>query len=247
MSTLVLLRHGQSEYNHAGRFTGWSDVPLTARGLAQARQAGTLLKADGFVPQACFSSMLVRAQDTLRAVLEAYPGLAPEIATDWRLNERHYGALQDLDRATALRQFGARAVYRWQRSYGARPPAVGTDDPRHPAQTPGLEPAAWRQFAGAESLADTWQRLEPLWEGAIAGQLRAGHDVLVVSHGNTLRALVAHLEGLPEQSIPRLFVPTARPLRYELDAALRVQQRRYLGQRKWSFKRLWMRLAGVPA
>jgi 2,3-bisphosphoglycerate-dependent phosphoglycerate mutase len=216
MATLVLLRHGESEWNAQNLFTGWVDVGLTPRGVDQARQSARLLVAAGLVPSVVHTSVLTRAVRTASIVLEELGPPNPPVRRDWRLNERCYGALQGMDRRAARERFGDELYTLWRRSYDGRPPPLDAgDDPTHPR---------------TESLADVVARLLPYWRDAIVPDLRAGGPVLVVAHGNSLRALVAHLDVLSPAEVLDLNIPTGMPLRYDLDDDLRPLLRggRYL-------------------
>ncbi|HZP51338.1 2,3-bisphosphoglycerate-dependent phosphoglycerate mutase [Actinocrinis sp.] len=213
---LILLRHGQSEFNAANRFTGWADPPLTGFGEHEAAQAGQAIAAAGCRPDVAFTSLLQRAVATTRLVLTAADRPWVPVHRSWQLNGRHYGALQGKDKNLIREEFGAERVQRWRRSYDERPPALPEDpnlaDPRYAALPPRVLPHT-------ESLRDVTARLLPYWSDAIAPQLRAGRVVLIVAHGNTLRALIKWLDGISDAEITRLEVPTARPLLYLLDAA----------------------------
>jgi 2,3-bisphosphoglycerate-dependent phosphoglycerate mutase len=228
MPSLILLRHGQSEWNREKRFTGWRDVDLNPRGVEQARRAGLRLARDGFRPDVCFTSLLRRATETLRVVLEAMGAADVPVHRSWRLNERHYGALEGLGHVEAHLKFGPKQVLAWQRHYTVRPPAVEATDPRFPANDPlyaDVDPAA---LPRGESLEDTKERLLPYWEESIVPMLRAGRNALVVAHGNTLRALIMHLDGMSATAVTTLHVPTCEPLVYELDAGARPIRHFYL-------------------
>jgi 2,3-bisphosphoglycerate-dependent phosphoglycerate mutase len=228
MSSLILLRHGQSEWNREKRFTGWRDVPLNRRGIQQARRAGTLLARSGFTVDVCFTSLLRRATETQRVVLESMGAEGVPVHRSWRLNERHYGALEGLGHVEAHLKFGPKQVLLWQRHYSARPPAVESDDPRFPGNDPiyaEVDPVA---LPRGESLEDTMKRLLPYWEASIVPAIREGKNVLVVAHGNSLRALVTHLDRLPETAVMTLHVPTGEPLVYRMDANARPLGHSYL-------------------
>lgn len=216
MRTLTLLRHGESAWNSRNLFTGWTDVGLTPHGERQARRAGRLLRAAGLLPDAVHSSVLTRAARTAALVLEAAGRPGIPVHRDWRLNERHYGALQGREKSAVQREFGEERFRLWRRSYDAAPPpaAPGTAqdtaaDPRYAGLPRGLLPRT-------ESLADVTARLLPYWHDAIAPDLREGRTTLVVAHSNSLRALVAHLDRLSPEELLRLDIPTAMPLRYDL-------------------------------
>jgi 2,3-bisphosphoglycerate-dependent phosphoglycerate mutase len=228
MSTLVLLRHGQSVWNRDKRFAGWSDVELSARGVEQARKAGELLRAKGYEPDVCFTSFLRRAAETLRIVLKVMRLEHVPVHRSWRLNERHYGALQGLAHREAHRRFGTRSVLAWQRQFGARPPLVEVGDERFPGNDPAyaaIDPGA---LPRGESLEDTTARLLPCWKEEIAPEIRRGRRVFIVAHGNSLRALIAHLEQIAPARVPVLHVPTGQPLVYEMDGDARPLRRFYL-------------------
>ncbi|HQU17144.1 MAG: phosphoglyceromutase [Chromatiales bacterium 21-64-14] len=225
---LILLRHGQSQWNLERRFTGWSDVDLTDGGIREAREAGRLLKAYGHDFDVAYTSVLKRAIRTLWIVQDATDRMWVPVSLSWRLNERHYGALQGLDKQEMAQKLGADQVHALRRGYATQPPALGDADPRHPrfdrryAQVdPALLPAA-------ESLKDTLDRLLPYWDGSIAPQLRAGHNVLISAHGNSLRALVKHLNQIPDDEIAAFEIPTGVPLVYEFDPDLRPVAHYYL-------------------
>jgi len=226
---LVLLRHGESTWNLENRFTGWTDVDLTARGIAEAQEAARLLREGGFTFDVAYTSLLKRAIRTLWIVLDDMDLMWLPVVRDWRLNERHYGALQGLDKAETAAKYGEAQVLAWRRSYADPPPALAPDDPRHPGRDrryAGLSP---QELPVGESLKDTVARFLPYWEGTIAPALRAGRRVLIAAHGNSLRALVKHLDGISEEAIVGLNIPTGIPLVYELDRDLRPLSHRYLG------------------
>jgi 2,3-bisphosphoglycerate-dependent phosphoglycerate mutase len=228
MSSLILLRHGQSEWNRDRRFTGWRDVDLNSRGAEQARGAAVLMARSGFIPDVCFTSLLRRATETLRIVLERLGAVGVPVHQTWRLNERHYGALEGLGHVEAHLKFGPRQVLLWQRHYSVRPPEVDANDPRFPANDPvyaGVDPAV---LPRGESLEDTMKRLLPYWEESIVPEIRAGRNVLIVAHGNSLRALITHLDALPESVVSTLHVPTGEPLVYEMDGEAKAIRHAYL-------------------
>ncbi len=240
MLKLTLLRHGESQWNRERRFTGWTDVPLTQRGIAQAERAGTFLAAHGFAFDVCFTSTLQRARETLRVVLAAMGTTDVPVHESWRLNERHYGALQGLTRWEAMRCYGARQMFAWQRAFAARPPSiVASETPpasgTAPAPDDEARPAAPHapDHPRAESLADTLARLLLLWEDAIVPALRRNQRVLVVSHHNTLRVLAKHLDGISDAGIVRVRIPTGKPLVYELDDTMRPVRRYYVRRARW--------------
>jgi 2,3-bisphosphoglycerate-dependent phosphoglycerate mutase len=226
---LVLLRHGQSTWNVANLFTGWHDVDLSDQGRSEARQAGIELKATGIRFDYCYTSVLKRAIRTLWIALDEMDRMWLPVENDWRLNERHYGALQGLDKAQTVEKHGAAQVKVWRRSYDIPPPALEVSDERHPSHDPryaNLDPAL---LPATESLKDTLARVLPLWNDRIAPRLKAGQNVLVAAHGNSLRAMVKMLDNVPETEITELNIPTGVPLLYELDEQLKPISSRYLG------------------
>ena len=229
MHRVVLLRHGESTWNQENRFTGWTDVDLSARGLDEAAEAGRLLRDGGYVFDLAYTSVLKRAIRTLNLALEALDLLWIPVAKDWRLNERHYGALQGLNKAETSARHGEAQTKIWRRSYDIPPPPLSIDDPRHPSHDPryaGLDPA---DLPLTESLKDTVARFLPYWHGTIAPAIRGGQRVVIAAHGNSLRALVKHLDSLSEAAIVELNIPTGIPLVYELDDDLAPLRHFYLG------------------
>lgn len=225
---LILLRHGQSQWNLETRFTGWTDVDLTEAGIAEAREAGRLLQAHGYGFEVAFTSVLKRAIRTLWIVQDAMDLMWVPAHPTWRLNERHYGALQGLDKREMARKLGADTVRDLRRGYATRPPALEESDPRHPRFDPRYAEVDPALLPAAESLQDTLDRLLPYWEEAIAPVLRSGRNVLVSAHGNSLRALVKHLNDIPDDEITNFEIPTGVPLVYEFDDALRPLSHDYL-------------------
>ncbi len=225
-SKLVLLRHGESRWNLENRFTGWTDVELTEAGEREARAAGKLLKEQGFAFDRAFTSVLRRAIRTLWLALEELDQLWIPEEKSWRLNERHYGALQGLNKAEMAAKYGEAQVLVWRRSYDTRPPALEAGDPRIEA---GDRRYAGVQVPPTECLKDTVARVVPYWQDTLAPAITAGQRILVAAHGNSLRALVKHLDGLSEEAIVKENIPTAIPLVYELDAGLKPLKRYYLG------------------
>ncbi|MGZ6141838.1 MAG: 2,3-diphosphoglycerate-dependent phosphoglycerate mutase [Myxococcales bacterium] len=226
--TLVLLRHGQSTWNLENRFTGWTDVDLTPQGVAEAREAGRLLREGGYQFDLAYTSVLKRAIKTLDLTLDALDLDWLPVIKAWQLNERHYGALQGLNKAETAAKYGDAQVKIWRRSYDTPPPALERDDERHPRfdrRYAGLDAA---QLPSCESLKDTVARMLPYWHGEMAAQVR-GKRVLVAAHGNSLRALIKYLDNMGDQEIVELNVPTGVPLVYELDAELRPLSKKYLG------------------
>ena len=226
MHRLVLLRHGESDWNRENRFTGWTDVDLSGQGVEEARASGRLLRAAGFAFDVAFTSVLKRAIRTLHLALEELDQLWIPVAKSWRLNERHYGALQGLNKSETAAKFGEAQVLAWRRSYDTPPPALEPGDARSAAGDPRYAGVA---VPATECLKDTVARVIPYWEGSIGPAIRAGRRVLVAAHGNSLRALVKHLDGVSDADIVGLNIPTGVPLVYELDAGLRAQRHFYLG------------------
>ena len=226
---LILVRHGQSTWNVENLFTGWTDVDLADSGCAEAAQAGRELSARGISPEVAFTSVLKRAIRTLWIMLDQMDRMWIPVERSWRLNERHYGALQGLNKAQTVAQHGEAQVKVWRRSYDIAPPPLAADDPRHPRFDPRYAGVDARELPATESLADTLARVLPFWHARIAPELRSGRGVLVVAHGNSLRAMVKMLDGLGTSEIVELNIPTGVPLLYELDGELRPRERRYLG------------------
>ncbi len=225
----VLLRHGQSQWNLENRFTGWTDVGLTAQGEAEARGAGRLLAAEGYTFDLLFSSLQRRAILTADLALDEMDLLWIPVVRHWRLNERHYGALQGLNKAETAALHGDDQVHIWRRSYDIPPPALELDDERHPAHDPRYADLAPDLLPATESLKLVVDRMLPFWYDAIVPALRSGRKVLVSAHGNSLRALVKHLDGISDEDIPSLNIPTGVPLVYELDEDLQRVDSYYLG------------------
>ena len=226
MHKLVLLRHGESDWNRENRFTGWTDVDLSPKGVEEARAGGRLLQAGGYRFDLCFTSLLKRAIRTLWIGLEELDQMWLPVEKSWRLNERHYGALQGLNKAETASKFGEEQVLVWRRSYGVPPPALEPSDSRYEGADPRY---AGVEVPRTECLKDTVARVIPYWSSAIAPAVRAGRRVLIAAHGNSLRALIKHLDNLSEAEIVPLNVPTGAPLVYELDADLKPLKRYYLG------------------
>ncbi|MBS0592347.1 MAG: 2,3-diphosphoglycerate-dependent phosphoglycerate mutase [Proteobacteria bacterium] len=229
MHQLVLVRHGESTWNLENRFTGWTDVPLTDTGVRQAQQAGVLLREAGFDFDIAYTSVLKRALWTLWHALEQMDRCWLPVVNDWRLNERHYGALQGLNKAETARQYGDEQVLVWRRSYDTQPPPLAADDPRREhldRRYAGLQPG---QVPLTECLKDTVARVLPFWHEVLAPAVRSGRRVLVSAHGNSMRALVKYLDGIGDAEIVGLNIPNGIPLVYELDAQLRPIGSRYLG------------------
>ncbi|MFZ1907211.1 MAG: 2,3-diphosphoglycerate-dependent phosphoglycerate mutase [Steroidobacteraceae bacterium] len=226
---LILVRHGQSTWNVENLFTGWTDVDLSAQGRAEAAQAGRELLREQLEVRMAFTSVLKRAVRTLWIMLDEMDRMWLPVERSWRLNERHYGALQGLNKAQTVTQHGEAQVKIWRRSYDVPPPPLGADDQRHPRHDPRYADVDRQLLPATESLKDTLARVLPFWHARIAPELRSGGDVLVVAHGNSLRAMVKMLDEVSEADIVELNIPTGVPLLYELDAALKPRASRYLG------------------
>ena len=227
---LVRVRHGQSGWNLENRFTGWTDVDLTSQGCSEAQQAAALLQAEGLRFDVAFTSVLKRAIRTLWIMLDAMDLMWIPVERSWRLNERHYGALQGLNKAETVAEHGADQVQLWRRSYDLPPPALALDDPRHPRFDRRYATLEAALLPATESLKDTLARVAPFWDGRMAAELRAGRDVLVVAHGNSLRALVKMLDGMSDAEVVGFNIPTGAPIVYELDERLApAAPRRFLG------------------
>jgi 2,3-bisphosphoglycerate-dependent phosphoglycerate mutase len=229
MYKIVLLRHGESTWNRENRFTGWTDVDLSDRGRAEAQEAGRLLLEGGYVFDIAYTSVLKRAIRTLGIVLDGLDRLWIPVTKHWRLNERHYGALQGLNKAETAAKHGDAQVKIWRRSYDIPPPPLAAGDPRGPAQDPRYAQLAPADLPLTESLKDTVSRFMPYWHDTIAPAIRSGTRVLIAAHGNSLRALVMYLDNIPEADIVELNIPTGVPLVYELDEDLKPLKHYYLG------------------
>jgi 2,3-bisphosphoglycerate-dependent phosphoglycerate mutase len=229
MPTLVLLRHGESIWNKENRFTGWTDVDLSETGRTEATNAGRLMKAEGLSFDIAYTSVLKRAIRTCWIALDELDLLWIPVARSWRLNERHYGALQGLNKAETAAKHGDEQVKIWRRSYDIPPPALTPDDPRHPGRDPRYRGLPASDLPLTESLKDTVARFLPYWTETIDPAIRGGQRVLIAAHGNSLRALVKYLDGISDADIVELNIPTGVPLVYELDDDLNAKSRRYLG------------------
>jgi 2,3-bisphosphoglycerate-dependent phosphoglycerate mutase len=229
MHRVVLLRHGESTWNRDNRFTGWVDVDLSDRGRDEAAEAGRLLAEGGYVFDVAFTSVLKRAIRTLHIVLDRLDLLWIPVTKSWRLNERHYGALQGLNKAETAATHGEAQTKIWRRSYDIPPPPLTPDDPRHPSHDPRYASLSPSDLPLAESLKDTVARFLPCWYETIAPAIRSGNRVIIAAHGNSLRALVKHLDNVPDSDIVELNIPTGIPLVYELDDELKPVQHYYLG------------------
>ena len=229
MHRLVLLRHGELVWNLENRFSGWADVGLTDTGLAEAKAAGQLLKQKGFVFDVAFTSVLRRAIKTLWTVLEETDRMWIPVHQSWRLNERHYGALQGLNKAETAEKFGEAQVKIWRRAYDTPPPAMEASDKRLEIDNPRYAEIVRDAFPRTECLKDTVERFLPYWHGSIAPMVRSGKRVIIAAHGNSLRALIKFLDRIPDDEIVELNIPTGQPLVYELDANLKPIRHDYLG------------------
>ena len=231
MSThrLVLLRHGQSQWNLENRFTGWTDVDLSEQGMREARESGRLLREHGFAFDIAYTSMLRRAIRTLWIVLDGLDRMWIPVVHTWRLNERHYGALQGLNKQETAAKFGADQVHLWRRSYAVAPPALEVGDERWSGRDPRYHMLQPEQIPLTESLRDTVERVVPFWNDSIAPALSRGRSVLIAAHGNSLRGLIKYLDRVSDDDIVGLEIPTGVPLVYELDDALRPIKHYYLG------------------
>ncbi|MCU0255705.1 MAG: 2,3-diphosphoglycerate-dependent phosphoglycerate mutase [Vicinamibacterales bacterium] len=229
MYKVVLLRHGESTWNKENRFTGWTDVDLSETGREEAARAGQLLEAEGYVFDVAYTSVLKRAIRTLWIVLDALDQMWIPVHRDWRLNERHYGALQGLNKAETAARHGEAQTKIWRRSYDVPPPALTPDDPRHPGRDPRYASLKPEELPLTECLKDTVARFLPAWHEKIAPAVTRGERVLVTAHGNSLRALVKYLDGISDSDIVELNIPTGIPLVYELDADLKPIRSYYLG------------------
>ena len=229
MYKLVLMRHGESQWNLENRFTGWTDVDLTETGREQARRAGELLKEKGFAIDLAYTSVLKRAIRTLWITLDAMDAMYLPVHNSWRLNERSYGALQGLNKAETAAKFGEEQVLIWRRAYAIAPDPIAPDDPRHPRFDARYAKIPASEIPATECLKDTVARVLPFWSESIAPAIRAGRRVLVAAHGNSLRALIKHLDNISDNDIVHLNIPTGQPLVYELDDDLRPIRHYYLG------------------
>lgn len=225
---LVLVRHGQSQWNLENRFTGWIDVDLTEQGVSEAKSAGKQIRDAGIEFDAAWTSVLQRAIHTLWIVLDEIDAPWLPVARDWRLNERHYGSLQGLNKSETAAQHGDEQVHIWRRSYDIPPPPLKDDDPEHPRFDRRYAGVERERLPAAESLKLTLERVLPCWESEIVPALRTGQRLLIAAHGNSIRAIVKHLECISDDEITQLNIPTGMPLAYRLDAELNVLERRYL-------------------
>ena len=229
MKTVVLLRHGESIWNKENKFTGWTDVDLSEKGTDEAHQAGETLKKEGFVFDLAFTSVLKRAIRTLWIVQDKMDLMWIPVHRSWRLNERHYGALQGLNKAEMAQKYGDEQVLIWRRSYDVRPPALKKDDPRYPGKDPKYTNLPIEDIPLTECLKDTVNRFLPYWHDHLAPAIKSGHRIIIAAHGNSLRALVKYLDNISDQDIVKLNIPTGIPLIYELNDDLEPLKHYYLG------------------
>ncbi len=229
MYKLVLVRHGESDWNKQNRFTGWTDVDLSDQGREEAKEGGQVLKREGFTFDVAYTSVLKRAIRTLWMVLDEMDLMWIPVHRSWRLNERHYGALQGLNKAETADKFGEAQVKIWRRSYDIPPPELSAEDPRYPGLDPRYAQLSKQELPLTECLKDTVARFLPLWHETIAPAVKDGKKVLIAAHGNSLRALIKYLDNVSEEAIVELNVPTGMPLVYELDAQLKPIRNYYLG------------------
>lgn len=229
MKKIVLLRHGESTWNKENRFTGWTDVDLTPKGIEEARTAGQLLRQNGFIFDIAYTSVLKRAIRTLWITLDQMDQMWVPIKLTWRLNERHYGALQGLNKAETAACYGEKQVLQWRRSYDIQPPPLTTDDKRYPGYDLRYSNLSKQDIPLTESLKDTVTRFLPFWNQTIAPQVKAGQRVIIAAHGNSLRALIKYLDNISDQDIVSYNIPTGVPLVYELDDDLKPMRSYYLG------------------
>jgi len=229
MHKLVLMRHGESQWNLENRFTGWTDVDLTDTGREQARKAGELLRREGFAFDVAFTSVLKRAIRTLWIALDAMDAMYTPVGNSWRLNERHYGALQGLNKAETAAKYGDEQVLIWRRAYAIAPDPLSLDDERHPRFDQRYARVPANELPATECLKDTVARVLPFWNDSIAPAIRSGRRVLISAHGNSLRALIKHLDNISDDDIVGVNIPTGQPLVYELDDDLKPLRHYYLG------------------
>lgn len=232
MIKLVLLRHGESTWNKENKFTGWTDVPLTKKGIEEAKKAGRILKKEGYTFDVAFTNVLKRAIDTLKIVMEELGISNIPVYKSWRLNERHYGALQGLNKAKTAEKYGEKLVRKWRRSYDLRPPALSKDDKRYPGKDPKYKDLDKKDIPLTESLKDTVKRFLPYWKKEIMPVIKSGKRVIISASHNSLRALVEYLDKVPSKDIPNLTIPLGIPLVYELDDNLKPVKHYYLGDPK---------------
>ncbi len=226
---IVLVRHGESEWNKENRFTGWTDVDLSGKGIEEAKSAGEILKSEGFIFDMAFTSVLKRAIRTLWLTLDELNLMWIPVERAWELNERHYGSLQGLNKAETAAKYGEEQVKIWRRSYDIQPPALEKTDPRFPGNDPRYKGLSESELPVTECLKDTVKRVVPFWKERIVPLIENGKRIIIVAHGNSLRALVKHLDKIPDEEIVELNIPTGTPLVYELDEKLIPLNHYYLG------------------
>ncbi|HSW58846.1 MAG TPA: 2,3-diphosphoglycerate-dependent phosphoglycerate mutase [Dehalococcoidales bacterium] len=231
MIKLVLVRHGESVWNKDNRFTGWTDVDLSEKGLEESVKAGMLLKAEGYRFDIAYTSVLKRAIRTLWGVMDAMDLMWIPVERSWRLNERHYGALQGLDKSETAAKYGEKQVFIWRRSYDIPPPALNIEDERYPGRDPRYAGLKKSELPLTESLKDTVARFMPYWHQTLAPVIKSGKKVIIVAHGNSLRALIKYLDNVSDSDITELNIPTGVPLVYELDTDLKPLKNYYLGDK----------------
>ncbi|MBU0686234.1 MAG: 2,3-diphosphoglycerate-dependent phosphoglycerate mutase [Candidatus Margulisbacteria bacterium] len=229
MIKLVLLRHGESIWNKENIFTGWTDVDLSAKGVEEARAAGKILKKDDYTFDIAYCSVLIRAIHTLKIVLKEMGLESLPVEYSWRLNERHYGALQGLNKAETAKKYGEEQVFKWRRSFAIRPPALTETDERYPGHDPKYKDLTKDELPLTESLKDSIARFMPYWHAVIVPAIQSGKKVFISAHGNSLRALIKQLDNISDEEIPNLNLPTGIPLIYELDESLKPIRHYYLG------------------
>ncbi len=238
---IVLIRHGESAWNKENRFTGWVDVDLSSQGIQEAEEAGNVLKSEGYVFDLAYTSLLRRANKTLNTVLDKMDLLWIPVKKSWRLNERHYGALQGLDKADTLKKYGDEQFKKWRRSYDVPPPPLSLDDAMFPGKDPRYADVAPEELPRTECLKDCVARVLPYWFVEIVPEIRKGRKIIIGAHGNSLRALVKHLKGISDADIAELNIPTAIPLVIELDGDLGFLKDYYLGDQA----KIQAKIAGV--
>ncbi|PUU93266.1 MULTISPECIES: 2,3-diphosphoglycerate-dependent phosphoglycerate mutase [Halanaerobium] len=229
---IVLVRHGESEWNLANKFTGWTDVDLSEQGVKEAEEAGRLLKEEGFTFDLAYTSYLKRATKTLNIILDIMDLHWIPVIKSWKLNERHYGALQGLNKAETAEKEGAEQVHIWRRSFDTPPPELDKDDERYPGHEAKYAELGNDELPTAESLKMTIDRVMPYWENEIVPKMKEGKKIIISAHGNSLRALVKHLDGISNEEIPSVNIPTGRPLVYEFDQEMNVKDKYYLGDQE---------------
>jgi 2,3-bisphosphoglycerate-dependent phosphoglycerate mutase len=232
MMKLVLLRHGESTWNKENRFTGWTDVDLSDQGVFEAQRAGEVLKEERYTFDMAYTSVLKRAIRTLWITLDKLDLMWIPVERSWRLNERHYGALQGLNKAEMAKKFGEEQVHTWRRSYDTRPPALDKDDERYPGKDPRYKSLSEKDLPLTECLKDTVERFLPYWKDTITPTIKSGKKIIIAAHGNSLRALVKYLDNIPEDESVGLNIPTGIPLVYELDDDLKPIKHYYLGNQE---------------